>query len=61
MTDSVDASFDDCRKRRSRAVRSPDRGEKSLMAQKWRRNPLKNLNPRPEMAWTRKPRTHNIW
>jgi hypothetical protein len=22
---------------------------------------LKRLNPRPEMAWARKPRTHKMW
>jgi len=31
------------------------------VARKWRRNGLKRLNPRPEMVWARKPRTHNIW
>ena len=25
------------------------------------RNGLKRLNPRPEMVWARKPRTHKIW
>ena len=30
-------------------------------ARKWRRNGLKRLNPRPEMVWARKPRTHKIW
>jgi hypothetical protein len=30
-------------------------------ARKWRRNGLKRLNPRPEMAVSRKSRTHNIW
>ena len=31
------------------------------VARKWRRKILKRLNPRPEMAWARKPRTRNIW
>src|SRR5271156_348001 len=31
------------------------------VAGKWCRNGLKRLNPRPEMVWARKPRTHNIW
>jgi hypothetical protein len=30
-------------------------------ARKWRRNGLKRLNPRPEMVWSRTPRSHNIW
>src|SRR5208337_2837337 len=30
-------------------------------AGKWRRKGLKRLNPRREMAWPRKPRTHKIW
>src|SRR5258708_26374253 len=31
------------------------------VARKWRRNDLKRLNPRPEMVWSWKPRTHKIW
>jgi hypothetical protein len=31
------------------------------VAGKWRRNRLKRLNPRPEMVWSRKPLTDNIW
>jgi hypothetical protein len=31
------------------------------VAGKWRRNRLKSLNPRPEMVWSRKPRSHKIW
>ena len=31
------------------------------VARKWRRNGLKRLNPRPEMVWARKPRTHKMW
>jgi hypothetical protein len=31
------------------------------VVRKWRRNGLKRLNSRPEMVWSRKPRTHNIW
>jgi hypothetical protein len=30
-------------------------------ARKWRRNRLKRLNQRPEMVWSQKPRSHNIW
>src|SRR5271170_6200089 len=30
-------------------------------ARKWRHNSLKRLNPRPEMVWSWKPRSHNIW
>jgi hypothetical protein len=30
-------------------------------ARKWRRNCLKRLNPRPELVWSRKPRSHYIW
>jgi hypothetical protein len=31
------------------------------LARKWRRKGLKRLNPRPEMVWARKPRTHKMW
>jgi hypothetical protein len=31
------------------------------VARKWRRNDLKTLNPRPEMVWPRRRRTHKIW
>jgi hypothetical protein len=31
------------------------------VARKWRRKGLKRLNPRPEMVWSRKPRTHKMW
>ena len=31
------------------------------VARKWRRNGLKRLNPRPEMVWALKPRTHKMW
>src|SRR5580658_877503 len=31
------------------------------VARKWRRNGLKRLNPRPEMVWSPKPRTHKMW
>ena len=31
------------------------------VARKWRRKGLKRLNPRPEMVWARKPRTHKMW
>jgi hypothetical protein len=31
------------------------------VARKWRRNGLKRLNPRPEMVWPRKLRTHKMW
>jgi hypothetical protein len=34
---------------------------KNGIARKWRRNGLKRLNPRPEMVWARKPRTHKMW
>ena len=34
---------------------------KNGVARKWRRNDLKRLNPRPEMVWARKPRTHKMW
>ena len=44
--------------RRDRGARGPD--GKNEVARKWRRNDLKRLNPRPEMVWARKPRTHNI-
>ena len=37
------------------------RGSPSGFARKWRRKGLKRLNPRPEMVWPRKRRTHNIW
>jgi hypothetical protein len=38
------------------------RGRRQIgVARKWRRNGLKRLNPRPEMVWATKPRTHNIW
>ena len=30
-------------------------------ARKWRRKGLKRLNPRPEMVWPQKRRTHKIW
>jgi len=33
---------------------------KTEFAGKWRRNGLKRLNPRREMVWPRKPRTHKI-
>jgi hypothetical protein len=29
-------------------------------ARKWRRKGLKRLNSRPEMVWSRKPRTHKM-
>ena len=35
-------------------------GRSSPFAGKWRRNELKTLNPRREMVWPRKPRSHNI-
>jgi len=38
-----------------RGAREPDG------ARKGRRNDLKRLDPRPEMVWSRKPRSHNIW
>ena len=45
--------------------RRADRGwrgrRQNGVARKWRRNALKRLNPRPEMVWARKPRSHNIW
>ena len=48
-----------CGARRSSLVA---RGRRQIgVARKWRRNGLKRLNPRPEMVWARKPRTHNIW
>ena len=31
------------------------------VARKWRRKSLKRLNPRREMVWARKPRTHKMW
>src|SRR5271155_490806 len=31
------------------------------VARKWRRKGLKRLNPRPEMVWSRKTRTHKMW
>ena len=31
------------------------------VARKWRRNSLKRLDPRPEMVWSRKHRSHKIW
>jgi hypothetical protein len=31
------------------------------LARKWRRKGLKTLNPRPEMVWPQKRRTHKIW
>jgi hypothetical protein len=34
---------------------------KAESAGKWRRNGLKRFNPRPEMVWSRKPRTHKMW
>jgi hypothetical protein len=34
---------------------------KTGVAGKWRRNGLKRLNPRLEMVWSRKPRSHKIW
>jgi hypothetical protein len=36
-------------------------GITARVARKWRRNALKRLNPRPEMVWSRKPRTHKMW
>ena len=45
--------------RRDRGARGPD--GKNGVARKWRRNGLKRLNPRPEMVWPRKPRTHKMW
>src|SRR5277367_6694589 len=36
-------------------------GPQNGVARKWRRNRLKRLNPRPEMVWSQKPRTHKIW
>src|SRR5271154_1579596 len=50
----------------SRTFRSPgSRRErasgKNRVAGKWRRNDLKRLNPRREMVWPRKPRTHKMW
>jgi hypothetical protein len=44
--------------RRDRGARGPD--GKNGVARKWRRNDLKRLNPRLEMVWARKPRTHKI-
>ena len=37
------------------------RDGKRGVARKWQRNGLKRLNPRPEMVWSRKPRTHKMW
>jgi hypothetical protein len=34
---------------------------KDGVAGKWRRNGLKRLNPRREMVWARKSRTHKMW
>jgi hypothetical protein len=34
---------------------------KPEVARKWRRNDLKTLNPRPEMVWPRRRRTHKMW
>jgi hypothetical protein len=31
------------------------------VARKWRRKDLKRLNPRPELVWPRKLRTHKMW
>jgi hypothetical protein len=55
----------------SRCVPSPEAAEQipqrsrrcppSGFARKWRRKGLKRLNPRPEMVWSRKARTPNIW
>jgi hypothetical protein len=45
--------------RRDRGLRGPD--GKNGVARKWRRNGLKRLNPRSEMVWPQKPRSHNIW
>ena len=45
--------------RRDRGARVPD--GKTESHRKWRRNGLKRLNPRLEMVWARKPRTHKIW
>ena len=39
----------------------PKTGRKVRVARKWRRNELKRLNPRPEMVWSREPRSHKIW
>jgi hypothetical protein len=39
------------------AAREADGG----VARKWRHNLLKRLNPRPEMVWPRRRRTHKIW
>ncbi len=48
-----------CGARRSSLVA---RGRRQIgVARKWRRNGLKRLNPRPEMVWARKPRTHKMW
>ena len=45
--------------RRDRGARGPD--GKNGVARKWRRKGLKRLNPRPEMVWSRKTRTHKMW
>src|SRR5271169_6832610 len=45
---------------RSRSTNSLPRRQNGV-ARKWRRNRLKRLNPRPEMVWSRRPRSHKIW
>ena len=51
--------------RRSFEPRRFDRWDRARrqngVARKWRRNGLKRLNPRPELVWSRKPRTHKMW
>ena len=49
----------------NRGVSAGSRGERirrqNRVAGKWRRNGLKRLNPRREMVWSRKRRSHKIW
>ena len=49
----------------NRGVSAGSRSERirrqNRVAGKWRRNGLKRLNPRREMVWSRKPRSHKIW
>ena len=42
-------------------IAARDGWQQNGVAGKWRRNGLKRLNPRPEMVWSPKPRTHKIW
>jgi hypothetical protein len=48
-------------KRPRKSPHGSDPHRPSGVARKWRRKGLKRLNPRPEMVWPQKRRTHKIW